>query len=75
MTRIIYTCKNCGWKTSILSAWADLKPKRCMNRDKFNKLTCNTSFLLNPELLLVELPKSAINAKESKKILKNTEVN
>jgi hypothetical protein len=48
--RIKYTCKNCGWETSIITEWADLKPKRCMNKK------CNTSFLKNPDQLLTQMP-------------------
>jgi hypothetical protein len=50
MKKIKYTCKNCGWETSIWEEWADLKPKRCMNRK------CNTSFLLHPDALITTLP-------------------
>lgn len=50
MQKIKYTCKNCGWETSIREEWADLKPKRCMNKK------CNTSFLKSPESLEVTIP-------------------
>ena len=48
--RVKYTCKNCGWETSIRAEWADLKPKRCMNKK------CNTSFLASPKDLIIERP-------------------
>lgn len=48
MDRIIYTCKNCGWKTSIIAQWADLRPKSCITKN------CKTSFVKNPDALLVE---------------------
>ena len=50
--RIKFSCSNCGWTTSLVSAWTDLKPKKCPG------LKCKTSFLKNPEKLLVELPKN-----------------
>jgi hypothetical protein len=54
MDKIEYTCKKCGWKTSIRMEWADLKPKRCCG--KKNGLKCKTSFLKEPEALLIEKP-------------------
>ena len=48
--KIKYTCKNCGWQTHIIKEWADLKPKRCMNKK------CNTSFRKTPENLITEMP-------------------
>jgi len=48
--RIIYTCGKCGWRTAIQAAWADQKPKWCMNRK------CRVSFRLKPELLQVTPP-------------------
>ena len=48
--RIKYSCKSCGWTTSIRQEWADMKPKRCMNKK------CNTSFVANPEALETTLP-------------------
>jgi len=48
--RIVYKCKDCGWQTSILASWADLKPKKCMGKK------CKTSFLQSPDKLLVEKP-------------------
>lgn len=48
--KIKYTCKNCGWTTSIREEWADLKPKRCMNKK------CNTSFAKFKEALIIETP-------------------
>ncbi len=50
MAKINYACKNCGWTTSIREEWADLRPKRCMNK------RCNTSFIKNPEALDVQAP-------------------
>jgi len=50
MQKIKYSCKNCGWETQIREEWADLKPKRCMNKK------CNTSFLKSPESLEVARP-------------------
>jgi hypothetical protein len=50
MERIKYTCANCGWETSVIAQWKDLKPKRCMNKK------CNASFLKNPEALLCKDP-------------------
>ena len=50
--RIIYTCKKCGWKDSIIEAWADIKPKRCPTA------RCKTNFRKEPESLLIELPQS-----------------
>jgi hypothetical protein len=49
--RIHYSCKKCGWKGSIIEAWSDLKPKRCPNKTR-----CKTSFIKEPEQLLIELP-------------------
>lgn len=49
-SKIKYTCKNCGWTTSIREEWMDLKPKRCMNKK------CNTSFQKSPDSLQIELP-------------------
>jgi hypothetical protein len=49
-TKIKYTCRNCGWTTSIRQEWADLRPKRCMNKK------CNTSFEKHKDALVVELP-------------------
>jgi hypothetical protein len=48
--KIKYTCKNCGWFTSIREEWGDLKPKRCMNKK------CNTSFLKYPDSLIIQVP-------------------
>jgi hypothetical protein len=50
MAKIKYTCSKCSWTTSIIEEWADVKPKRCMNK------RCNTSFLKDPEALITELP-------------------
>jgi hypothetical protein len=62
MKKIKYTCKNCGWETAIWEEWADLKPKRCMNRK------CNTSFILNPDALIIITPqKQEAVLKEEKK--------
>jgi hypothetical protein len=64
--KIKYTCKNCGWTTSIREEWADLRPKRCMNKK------CNTSFQRSPDSLLVELPQKIESniPKQSKKTKK-----
>jgi len=53
MRKIKYTCKECGWHTSIWEEWEDLKPQRCMNRK------CNTSFRVNPTSLIIEKPAKA----------------
>jgi len=49
-SKIKYTCKNCGWTTAIREEWADLRPKRCMNKK------CNTSFQKSPEALIIDSP-------------------
>lgn len=49
-SKIKYTCKNCGWHTMIREEWADLKPRRCMNKK------CNTNFEKNKEALIIEAP-------------------
>ncbi len=59
MERIKYTCANCGWETSVIAIWKDVKPIRCMNKK------CNTSFRKNPEALITKDP--TLIAKESKK--------
>lgn len=48
--KVKYTCKNCGWETSIRAEWADIRPKRCMNKK------CNTSFLASPKDLIITPP-------------------
>lgn len=48
--KIKYTCKNCGWMTSIRQEWSDIRPRRCMNKK------CNTSFLKYPDSLITQLP-------------------
>lgn len=53
MNKIKYTCKNCGWETSIWEEWEDLKPSRCMNKK------CNTSFRVNPDQLEITRPEKA----------------
>lgn len=53
MRKIKYTCKNCGWETSIWEEWSDLKPARCMNKK------CNTSFRLHPDALIITRPQKA----------------
>ena len=64
--KIKYTCKNCGWTTSIREEWADLKPKRCMNKK------CNTSFQKSPDSLVVEVPKQEeLEKKVQRKSKKN----
>jgi hypothetical protein len=65
--KIKYTCKNCGWTTSIREEWADLKPKRCMNKK------CNTSFQKSPESLIVEVPKEEVLDKKFQKKAKKNE--
>lgn len=59
-SKIKYTCKNCGWTTSIREEWADLKPRRCMNRK------CNTSFQKFKESLIIEMPKKHEEVEEVK---------
>lgn len=63
MRKIKYTCKNCGWETSIWEEWEDLKPSRCMNKK------CNTSFRVNPDQLEITRPeaKTQEQPKEEKK--------
>lgn len=51
--KIKYTCKNCGWSTSIREEWSDMKPRRCMNKK------CNTSFEKHKDALEIEMPKAA----------------
>lgn len=53
MRKIKYTCKKCGWHTSIWEEWEDLKPARCMNKK------CNTSFRVDPSSLVIEKPVKA----------------
>ena len=65
MDRIKYTCKNCGWSTSITAHWADLKPPRCMNAK------CNTNFKKNPDSLQIDNPRLKKVAK--KKLEKKVE--
>lgn len=48
--RLEYVCKACGWRKSILAAWADLKPKKCMNKK------CGVSFIKNPDQLMSHYP-------------------
>lgn len=50
MAHIKYTCKNCGWETSIREEWGDLKPQRCMNK------RCNVSFRAKPDMLDIQVP-------------------
>ena len=64
--KVKYTCKKCGWGTSIRVEWADLKPKRCMNKK------CNCSFLAHKKELLIEMPKSQEIKKSSKVVKKVT---
>ena len=59
--KIKYTCKNCGWETSIREEWADLKPRRCMNKK------CNTSFLKNPESLEIARPQQLTKVEQKSK--------
>ena len=66
--KIKYSCKSCGWATSIRQEWADMKPKRCMNKK------CNTSFVASPESLIVVLPVVVVpDAGQGKKKKKNEE--
>ena len=67
--KIKYTCKNCGWTTSIREEWADLKPKRCMNKK------CNTSFQKSPESLVMERPKAESTEIMEKKLQKRSRKN
>lgn len=50
MKRIHYTCKNCGWTTSIPELWADLRPRKCMGHG------CKTVFIKDPSALIVTTP-------------------
>jgi hypothetical protein len=61
MRKIKYTCKNCGWETSIWEEWEDLKPQRCMNKK------CNTSFRLSPDALEVTRPEQKPEQKTEEK--------
>lgn len=60
--RIIYTCKKCGWHGSIEAAWADIKPKKCLNRK------CQTSFIKYPEDLIIEVPKVSSSKGETSNV-------
>lgn len=62
--KVKYTCKKCGWSTSIRAEWADLKPKRCMNKK------CNCSFLAHKEELEIETPKKSTSVRKSSSSLK-----
>lgn len=57
-SKVKYTCKNCGWFTQVRAEWADLKPKRCMNKK------CNTSFMKWPEALIVQVPEKPADQSE-----------
>lgn len=59
--KVKFTCKKCGWDTSIIVEWADLRPKRCMNR------RCNTSFIKEPDKLQIDMP-----SKPAKKVAKKS---
>ena len=61
---IHYKCKKCEKEFKILKQWGDLKPKRCNG----NKGRCKTSFIKNPEMLDIKLPKK--HEKKSKKSFK-----
>lgn len=63
--KIKYTCKNCGWTTSIREEWADLKPRRCMNKK------CNTSFLKLKDTLIVEMPEKEVTETKTTKSRKS----
>jgi hypothetical protein len=52
--RIEYICKKCGWRKSILASWADLKPKKCMNKK------CGCSFIVDPDSLGVQDKRVAV---------------
>lgn len=56
--KVKYTCRKCGWGTSIRVEWADLKPKRCMNKK------CNCSFLKHKDELQIEMPSSPTSKKK-----------
>ena len=68
MRKIKYTCKNCGWETSIWEEWEDLKPQRCMNKK------CNTSFRANPEQLEIVRPEQVVQ-EQPKEVNKNVNKN
>lgn len=57
---IVYTCKKCNWQTAIVEQWADLKPKKCMNKK------CGCSFLKEPSALSIKSPKSSKKATKKK---------
>lgn len=59
--KVKYTCNNCGWTTSIRAEWADIRPKRCMNKK------CNTSFVADREALKIDRPKKPKKSSESEK--------
>lgn len=67
--RVKYTCKNCGWQTSIREEWGDIRPKRCMNKK------CNTSFLASPESLVIDRPKKEVVKPTPKSDKKSNEDN
>lgn len=54
-SKVKYKCAKCGWETEIGAAWADLRPKRCLGKVHSAK-ACGTSFLREPQALLVEVP-------------------
>lgn len=64
--KVKFTCKNCGWETSIRKEWADLRPKRCMNRK------CNTSFLASPDKLDIKFPAKVEKKAPKPKVAKKT---
>lgn len=63
---IVYTCKKCKWQTAIVDQWADLKPKKCMNKK------CGCYFLKEPDMLDIKKPES--KKKDSKKVSKKKKV-
>lgn len=67
--KIKYTCKNCGWCTSIRQEWSDLRPKRCMNK------RCNTSFLKYKDALIVQVPEDLVEPEAEKKPAKKSKKN
>lgn len=63
LKKVEYTCKNCGWKTSIRVEWSDLSPKKCGNGK------CGANFRAFPDKLDVKRPKVS-KSKPSKKSAK-----
>jgi len=61
---IVYTCKKCEWQTAILATWPDLKPKSCQNSK------CRCSFIRDPDMLGIQVPKKSVAKKATKKVVK-----